>query len=101
MIVYAEQLKNAAADMRARGMQRGKLKEPVPVTPEQLEAAGQILADGPQPICNGIKDQMPGFIEAEQQEQEDVLVFQVGILPSRTYRIAQDGTVLRAAGETP
>lgn len=92
MIVFGRQLTKAAEDMRERGMKIGKLPpELVPVTPDQLTAAGKILGEGPQPIANGIKSDMPGFIDAELQEASDVLLLQVGILPSKTYRIARDG----------
>ena len=76
MIVYAQQLLHAAEDMRSRGLSTGRFeKDHVSFTPDQIEAAGRILADGPQPIANGIKADMPGFIEVEQQESADVLVF--------------------------
>ena len=94
MIVFAKQLIGAAEEMRSRGINLGTLKEPVKVTPEQLATAGRIIAEGPQPIANGMKADMPGFIEADQQESEDVLLLTVGILPSREFRIARDGEVL-------
>jgi len=94
MLVFGPQLVDAAAEMRERGLQVGRLREPVAVTPEQLETAGRILSDGPQPIANGITADMPGFIDAEQQEHPGVLVFTVGILPSTTYRIDRSGEVL-------
>lgn len=92
MIVFASQLLDAARDMRERGSKLGRLKEPVTVTPDQLDTAGRILFDGPRPIANGIESAMPGFIEPDLQERDDVLVLQVGILPSRTYLIERDGT---------
>ncbi len=95
MMLFASQLMEAAGQLRAGGRALGVLvKEDVPVTPDQLETAGRILAEGPQPVANGVKSDMPGFVEADQQEDPEVLLFQVGILPSRTYRIARDGTAL-------
>lgn len=97
MIVYADQLKDAAEDMGARGLTIGKLPpENVVVTAEQLATAGRILDDGPQPIANHVTSAMPGFIEVDMQTNDGWLVFQVGILPQRLYNIARDGTVLNA-----
>lgn len=99
MIVLAQQLLDAANEMRARGTKLGQLKEPVKVTPDQLQKAGEILRDGPQPVANGIRSDMPGFIHAENQETDDVLVLDVGILPSRQYRIGRDGSLIERALE--
>lgn len=91
MIVFAQQLLSAAGEMRKGGIKLGLLKEPVAVTPDQLQRAGEILRDGPQPIANGVTADMPGFIEPDSQDSDDVLVFQVGILPATTYKIDRDG----------
>lgn len=96
MIVYAQQLLDAAAEMRAEGRQLGRLsEEPIKVTAAQLQKAGEILRDGPQPIANGIKSDMPGFIDAEDQARDDtILTLHVGILPSTAHHIARDGVLL-------
>lgn len=94
MIVYAKQLADAAADMRARGLKAGRFeKEAVSFTPAQLETCARVLGEGPQPIANGIKADMPGFIDEDQQGGKAGLVLSVGILPSREWQIAPDGTV--------
>lgn len=67
------------------------LRNGVVVTAAQLRKAGEILRDGPQPVANGTKANMPGFIDREAQPRNGSLVFQVGILPSRTYRITKRG----------
>lgn len=86
LMVTAPQLLAAVEDMPNAAW----LRNGVEVTRAQLQKAAEILRDGPQPVCNGIKDDMPGFIHREQQTGRS-LVFQVGILPSRTYRIDRVG----------
>lgn len=65
---------------------RAVLRNGVKVTGAQIKKAGEILRDGPQPVVNGLQDDMPGFIDKEKQTGKS-LTLQVGILPSRTYRI--------------
>lgn len=84
LMVTGPQLLDAAEKLGTR--KRGTLRNGVRVTAAQLRKAGEILRDGPQPVCNGIRDDMPGFIHREQQTGKS-LVLQVGILPSSTYRI--------------
>jgi hypothetical protein len=67
------------------------LRNGVVVTAAQLRKAGEILRDGPQPVANGIEAKMPGFIDRMEQPRNGSLVFTVGILPSRTYRITKRG----------
>jgi len=67
------------------------------VTAAQLRRAGVILRDGPQPVANGIKADMPGFIEPESQYGDGTLVLQVGILPSRLYEIDPAGQEITPA----
>lgn len=86
LMVTAPQLLAAADELDGRG----KLRNGVVVTAAQLRKAGEILRDGPQPICNGIKADMPGFIDAERQSGKS-LSLQVGILPSHFYRIDKIG----------
>lgn len=62
----------------------------VVVTSAQLRKAGRILSDGPQSVCNGLRSNMPGFIDADAQTGKSLLL-QVGILPSRKYRIDKIG----------
>lgn len=66
------------------------LRNGVKVTAAQLRKAAEILRDGPQPIVNGIKSNMPGFIHREDQTGKS-LVLKVGIIPSTTYRIDKLG----------
>lgn len=80
----------AAADRLPDG-ETGILRNGVAVTSAQLRKAGEILRDGPQPIANGIKANMPGFIDRLAQPRNGSLVLHVGILPSRTYRITKKG----------
>lgn len=67
------------------------------VTPGQLEAAARLLRDAEPSVCNGDVQERPGFIERDAQDDPKALVFQVGILPSTTYRIYARGRVERAA----
>lgn len=90
MIVYAQQLLDAADEMEDRGSARGSLKNGVTISPAQLRTAGEILRDGPQPVCNGIEADMPGLIDSNAQTDKS-LIFQVGILPSKLFRIDELG----------
>lgn len=92
MMVNATQLLSAAEQLEASGEAQRAMTNGVVVTPAQLRKAGEILRDGPQSVANGIKSDMPGFIHRDQQK-DGVLVFQVGILPSRTYEIDAAGEV--------
>lgn len=89
MCVEAPQL-FLAADLIA-DFPSATLVNGVVVTAAQLRKAAEILRDGPQPVANGIKSNMPGFIDREAQPRNGSLVFNVGILPSRTYRITKRG----------
>jgi hypothetical protein len=80
----------AAADEIGEAASR-VLRNGVMVTAAQLRTAGELLRDGPQPIANGIRANMPGFIDREAQPRNGSLVFQIGILPCRTYRITKRG----------
>ena len=80
----------AAADALEETKISVRLRNGVKVTPAQLRKTAQILSDGPQPFCNGIKSNMPGFIDRDAQTGQS-LVFKVGIIPSTTYRIDKLG----------
>jgi hypothetical protein len=88
LMVTGPQLLAAAEDMpSAATMTNG-----VTVTRAQVQKAGEILRDGPQPVCNGIRDDMPGFIFRTQQKGKS-LVLNIGVLPSRRVRITPTGRV--------
>lgn len=63
------------------------------VSAAQLDAAAQILREADPSVCNGISQERPGWIDAKDQEDESVLVFRLGILPSITFRIDRKGNV--------
>lgn len=86
MMVSAPQLLKAVEEMGETGV----LVNGVKVTKQQVRKAGEILRDGPQPVCNGIAADMPGFIDKAAQSGKS-LTLQVGILPSRIYRIDKLG----------
>jgi hypothetical protein len=85
MMVTASELLVAADRMKDEAI----LANGVRVTRAQMQKAAEILRDGPQPFCNGIGSEMPGFIGAPPKGKS--LVLQVGILPSRAYRIDKLG----------
>lgn len=88
LMVTAPQLFAAVEEMP----NAATLRNGVEVTRAQLQRAAEILRDGPQPVCNGLKSDMPGFIDREQNRRRGrSLVFTVGILPSHTYRITKAG----------
>lgn len=60
----------------------------------QLSKAAQLLREAEPSICNYIKAERPGWIDADQQE-DDVLVFEIGILPKETYRIDRSGELIK------
>lgn len=91
LMVTARQLLSATENMP----RAARLRNGVAVTRAQLQKAAEILRDGPQPVCNGIKSDMPGFIDREAQKGKS-LIFQVGILPSRMYRIDRVGRARQA-----
>lgn len=72
------------------GAERVVLRNGVKATGPQIKKAGEILRDGPQPVVYGLQDDMPGFIDKAKQTGKS-LTLQVGILPSRTYRIDSIG----------
>ena len=86
LVVTAPWLFNALDIMN----ETATLRNGVQVTKAQVRKAAEILRDGPQPIANGIQDDMPGFIDRNVQSGKS-LVLQVGILPKRTYRIDKLG----------
>jgi hypothetical protein len=87
-MVTGPQLLAAAEDMP----NAATLSNGVAVTRAQVQKAGEILRDGPQPFCNGIKDDMPGFIFRSQQRSTS-LVLNIGVLPNRRVRITPTGRV--------
>lgn len=94
MCVEAPQLLAAAEEIG--DAPNRMLRNGVVVTAAQLRKAGEILRDGPQPEVRlprrlASKSNMPGFIDREAQPRNGSLVFTVGILPSRTYRITKRG----------
>jgi hypothetical protein len=93
VIVHSDQLTEAAATVRRRKRPQRIPAEGVVVNAPQLDAAAQLLRDAEPSICNGDVQERPGFIEWRQQEKPAVLVFEVGILPSITYRIDRKGNV--------
>jgi hypothetical protein len=88
VMVTAPQLLAAVEDMP----EAAKLRNGVSVTRAQVQKAGEILRDGPQPVCNGIRDDTPGFIFRSQQKGKS-LVLNIGVLPSRKVRITPTGRV--------
>lgn len=96
MMVTGPQLLRAADDLGE--LQTARLRNGVTVTHAQIRRASEILRNGPQPVCNGITSDMPGFIDAERQKPY-VLVLQVGILPSRCYEIDPSGTASSVPNE--
>ncbi len=87
MLAAAEAMPNAAT-----------LKNGVAVTRAQVQKAGEVLRDGPQPVCNGLRDDMPGFIFRSQQKGKS-LVLSIGVLPSRRVRITPTGRVKELVGD--
>lgn len=70
------------------------LRNGVRANAAQLHKAAQLLRDSDPSICNGISAERPGWIESDAQEKEDVLVFEIGILPKETYRIDRKGELV-------
>jgi hypothetical protein len=93
VIVKSFQLEVWANQLRRR--KRGMFihEEGVYVTPAQLGAAAKLLREAAPSVCNGDVQERPGFIERQAQGDPSVLVFQIGILPSTTYRIHRRGRV--------
>lgn len=106
MIVNSAQLTIAADLIRERNEPHVVIRvEGVAVSAAQLDTAARILREAePSIITNatGLRSgtvsydpqERPGYIDAAQQDDPEVLVFTVGILPSTEYRIARDGAVL-------
>ena len=88
LMVTAPQLLAAAETMP----NAATLSNGVGVTRAQVQKAGEILRDGPQPMCNGLKDDMPGFIFKSEQKGKSLLL-NIGVLPSRRVRITPTGRV--------
>lgn len=59
----------------------------------QLKKAAQLLRDAEPSICNGIVAERPGYIDRDKQE-DGLLVFEVGILPTDTYKIDSEGRLV-------
>lgn len=98
MLVSSKVLVAAAEELRSDGSTHRALKNGVIVTPAQLDTAAKILRDAEPSICNGNVQERPGFIEPEQQDDDQQeLIFVMGILPSATYRIDREGRVLEPA----
>jgi hypothetical protein len=103
MLVNSAQLVVAADIIRERGKSPVTIpREGIAVTAEQLDTAARILREAePSQITHatGIRSgtvdydpqERPGFIDAAQQSDPEVLTFVVGILPATTYLIARDG----------
>lgn len=98
-------LLQAAQTIRENQWEYGRFKEGVRASAEQCEKAAELLQDAEPSIITGIRgttsgtvnfqpQERPGFIAAEQQDDPQVLVFTVGIIPSTTYRIDRQGRVL-------
>lgn len=95
MIFDSKQLEDAAKRIRDNDWPSGVIAvENIEVSAAQLETAARILKGAEPSICNRNVSERPGFIERDQQEQPSVLVFEMGILPSATYRIDREGEIL-------
>jgi hypothetical protein len=92
MIVSSKQLDDAAKQIRS-GEQR-RLANGVLAYGPQLAAAAQLLRAADPVECNGLKEERPGFIEAEEQ-RGNALVFSVGIFASESYAISPSGVAER------
>jgi hypothetical protein len=102
MIVSSKSLEVAATALRDQGREIGTTSNGVLVTAAQLDRAARVLRELPPSVCNGIRAELPGFIESESQYRPDRLVFEVGILPARSYVIDRDGSLIegeRSHGE--
>lgn len=60
---------------------------------KQLRKAAQLLRDAEPSICNGLSAERPGYIDRDKQE-EGLLVFEVGIIPTDTYKIDSEGRLV-------
>lgn len=95
MLVTSEMLREAAEQDREWPSEIPS--EPgVFVTPEQLhtaarliDEAGDVRIDYPQRLRS--RNPRPAFIDASQQENPEVLVLIVGIIPGEKHYIARDG----------
>jgi hypothetical protein len=92
LCVSSAQLDKSAEVIRKR--KSGPMTIPalgIEVSAAQLDTAAQILRDAEPSVCNWDVQERPGFIHADRQDDPNVLVFDVGILPSTAYRIDRKG----------
>lgn len=93
------QLEKGAAEIRRR--KKGPRLLPAAereVSAAQLDAAAAILRNGEKSVITSppglaSEHELPGFIDKGRQDPNDpnVLVFEVGIIPARLYRIDRQG----------
>jgi len=96
LLVSSATLTAAAETMRKAGDDLREVRgEGVYVSAAQLEEAARLLREAEPSICNGLRQERPGFIDGEEQDVEDVLVFRLGILPTETYLIPREGSARR------
>lgn len=93
MLVNSKQLDDAAEEIIRRGRSQVIPKVGKLVNAAQMRTAARLLREAQPSVCNGIKEERPGFIESEQPDP-NTLAFTVGILPSTTYRINRRGNVV-------
>lgn len=70
------------------------LRNGVRASAAQLAMAAELLRVSEPSICNGVTAERPGYIDANRQKSDDVLVFEIGILPCETYRIDRKGELV-------
>lgn len=94
MIASSDSLENAAACLGDSELP-AVLRNGVKANAAQLKKAAQLLRDSDPSICNGIVAERLGWIDSVAQELgTGVLVFEIGILPSTTYRIDRKGDLV-------
>lgn len=100
MLVTSKQMEGAAAEIRRR--KRGPQvipAEDVTVSAAQCDTAARLLREADPCVIRSPKryagtNERPGFIEHEAQTDSEILVLQIGIIPSTTYHIDRQGEVV-------
>lgn len=87
-----------AADM-IRGKAPMALRNGVVVSANQLETAAMLIARAEPSVVTSPRsmrsvEERPGYIDAQRQDDPNVLTLDIGILPSTQYRIDREGKVL-------
>lgn len=91
-MVNSKGLDRMREQLHELSIDRGVTNDGLRVYAAQCETAARLLREADPVVCNGLTEERPGWID-QQEENEDVLVLKIGIIPSTVHYIDKDGSL--------